>query len=61
MQTQRESAAIACQSWQLEQMLADRPPFDLIYERYSLWSIAAVEFAAKHVSIANAYLKSTHR
>lgn len=44
--TQRESAAILANQ-QLEQMLADRSPFDLIYERYSLWSIAAVEFAVQ--------------
>lgn len=47
--TQRENAAIAANQ-QLEQMLADRPTFDLVYERYSLWSTAAVDFAA-HVNI----------
>lgn len=44
---QRERAAIAANQ-RLELMLTERPPFDLVYERYSLWSTAAVAFAAKH-------------
>lgn len=36
----------------LQKMLADSGPFDLVYERHSLWAYGAMEYA-KHRSVAN--------
>src|SRR5262249_44692169 len=40
----REQALIAV-NYQLQNQLEQHGPFDLVYERYSLWSFAAMEFA----------------
>jgi glycosyltransferase involved in cell wall biosynthesis len=40
----REQAAIAANE-ELGRLLQDSGPFDLVYERYSLWSFAGMEFA----------------
>src|SRR5207244_8458609 len=40
----REREALAANE-QLAQALASAGPFDLVYERYSLWSYAAMEYA----------------
>jgi glycosyltransferase involved in cell wall biosynthesis len=44
--TQREQAALAANGG-LADALERSGPFDLIYERHSLWSYAAMEFAAR--------------
>ncbi len=44
---QREAAALAINA-DLRRELALAGPFDLIYERYSLWSYSAMEFAQTH-------------
>jgi glycosyltransferase involved in cell wall biosynthesis len=44
---EKECAALATNQT-LEQALAVHGPFDLIYERYSLWSYAGMEFARTH-------------
>jgi glycosyltransferase involved in cell wall biosynthesis len=41
---QREQQALAANG-ELQQLLERAGPFDLVYERYSLWSYAAMEFA----------------
>lgn len=43
----RARAALAANS-QAEAMLEAEGPFDLVYERYSLWSNAGMNFARKH-------------
>ena len=45
--TERASAALALNKT-VEQMLAEEVPFDLVYERYSLWSNAGMHFAKTH-------------
>jgi len=40
----REQAALAANA-ELRAALAREPPYDLVYERYSLWSFAAMEYA----------------
>ena len=40
----RETLALSVNQ-DLQRILAQREPFDLIYERYSLWSYSAMEFA----------------
>lgn len=41
---QREQDLLACNT-KLQHMLDHRQPFDLVYERFSLWSFAAMEYA----------------
>lgn len=43
---EREQIAIESYHWFMWKLLQDQP-FDLVYERYSLWSKAAVDFAAQ--------------
>ncbi|ASK26736.1 glycosyl transferase family 1 [Neisseria chenwenguii] len=43
----RARAALAANE-KVEAMLAAEAPFDLVYERYSLWSNAGMSFAKKH-------------
>lgn len=43
---QREQIAIESYHWFMWKLLQDQP-FDLVYERYSLWGRAGVDFAAK--------------
>ncbi len=45
--TERATAALAANKT-VEKMLAEEAPFDLIYERYSLWSNAGMHFAKTH-------------
>jgi glycosyltransferase involved in cell wall biosynthesis len=40
----RERAAVAA-NYRLNEMLHDTAPFDVVYERYSLWSFAGMEYA----------------
>jgi glycosyltransferase involved in cell wall biosynthesis len=42
----RERAAVAAND-RLNAMLHDRAPFDVVYERYSLWSFAGMEYARR--------------
>lgn len=44
---ERERAALAANR-QLETALQHQGPFDLVYERYSLWSFAGMQYAAAH-------------
>src|SRR5882757_7601144 len=43
---EREQVALAANG-DLEQALRRAGPFDMVYERYSLWSFAAMEFAQR--------------
>ena len=44
---ERERAALDANEI-LREQIEQQGPFDLIYERYSLWSFAAMEYAAEH-------------
>lgn len=44
---QREEAALQSNE-QLLSLLEQQEPFELVYERYSLWSFAGMEYAHKH-------------
>lgn len=46
----RARAALAANA-KVEALLASEGPFDLVYERYSLWSNAGMNFAKKHNSV----------
>lgn len=49
-QEERALAALAANP-KVEEMLENAGPFDLVYERYSLWSNAGMSFAKKHQCI----------